>query len=158
MPERQPMFDGPLRFLSNFDETPFWVPQLDQMVRSAEHAFNALKTVDPAARQRVLDQTSPGMAKQAGRRVPLRPGWENGLRVRAMQTVLLAKFRVLDLHERLQDTGDLHLVETNVWHDNFWGDCMPDQTSRTPHTPRCEHPGTNMLGELLMALRAKPFL
>lgn len=151
MPDVQPMFTGPLSFLSNFDTTPFWMPQFDRMVRSAEHAFNAFKTADPTARLRILDQPTPALAKKAGRGVFLRAGWDDGLRLRAMQAVLVEKFKVLDLHEKLQDTGGLHLVETNLHHDNFWGDC---RCSRD----HCAMPGRNMLGELLMALRAKPFL
>ena len=146
-----PMFAGRLGFLSNFDTTPFWVPALDAMVRSGEHAFNALKTTDQGARAQVLAQPTPAKAKAVGRRVPLRPGWDDGMRVRAMQATLVAKFSILDLDERLQDTGDLHLVETNTWHDQFWGDCRCGR-------PACAQPGVNMLGELLMALRATPWL
>lgn len=155
MPRRDtlpvPMFSGRLGFLSNFDTTPFWMPELDAMVRSGEHAFNALKTTDESARAEVLAQPTPAKAKMVGRRVPLRPGWDAGLRVRAMQSVLLAKFDGADLWDRLQDTGEEVLVETNTWHDNFWGDCRCGRES-------CSLPGANMLGELLMALRAKPWL
>lgn len=48
--------------------------------------------------------------------------------------------------QMLVSTGDIRLVETNVWHDQFWGDCTCPRHSAIP--------GTNMLGELLMALRS----
>lgn len=35
-------------FLSNFDETPVFVPPLGREAVSGEYAFNALKTLDPA--------------------------------------------------------------------------------------------------------------
>lgn len=146
-----PMFTGQLGFLSNFDQTPFWIPILDTEVRSGEHAFNALKTTDPTERAQVLAQPTPAKAKAVGRRVRLRTGWDTGLRVRAMQAVLVAKFTGVDMRDRLQDTGDQLLVETNAWHDNFWGDCRCGRDA-------CSLPGTNMLGELLMALRTKPWL
>lgn len=143
-----PMFTGQLSFLSNFDTTPFWCPPLNVQARSAEHAFNALKTLDRKAQIEVLTQASPAMAKRIGRRVPLRPDWNAGARVWAMQAVLAAKFAVPQLRERLTATGDQLLVETNYWHDNFWGDCRCGRAG-------CAAPGKNMLGELLMALRAQ---
>lgn len=146
------MFSGELSFLSNFDTTPFWVPALGARVRSAEHAFNALKTLDPHQRARVLAQPTPGLAKRAGRGVTLRDGWNTGARVAAMQLVLEAKFGCTppgDLTQKLEATGNLALIETNTWHDNFWGDCLCGRS-----TPVCAVPGTNMLGELLMARRA----
>jgi ribA/ribD-fused uncharacterized protein len=145
------MFTGALLFLSNFDTTPFEMPNLGGMVRSGEHAFNALKTTSSADRHRILSAATPGLAKRAGRRVELREGWDDGLRVRAMQAVLLSKFQLPELREQLDGTGSLHLVETNRWHDQFWGDCFCGR-------PACARPGVNMLGELLMALRAKPLL
>lgn len=140
------MFSGPLGFLSNFDETPFFVPQLGGEAASGEHAFNALKTLDPAEQRDVLAAPTPSLAKRQGRRVALRPGWDTGVRVWAMQRVLTAKYALPGLAQRLVDTGDLELVETNHWHDQFWGSCF---------CPRHEPvPGANMLGELTMAVRA----
>jgi ribA/ribD-fused uncharacterized protein len=142
------MFYGDLAFLSNLDRTPFWMPELKETVRSGEHAFNALKTINIPAASRVLSAPTPAQAKAEGRRVPLRGGWDDGLRIWAMQRVLLAKFTVPELRDKLLATGHKELVETNTWHDNFWGDCRCGGSA-------CEAPGRNMLGELLMALRAR---
>lgn len=150
---QQPMFSGPLRVLSNFDTTPFHVPALGATVKSSEHAFNAFKTLDPVERQWVLDANTPAQAKHRGQKVTLRPGWNEGVRVRAMQSSLLAKFSLPSLREALDHTGHQMLVETNTWHDNFWGDCTGH--GRTPCRPDCALPGTNMLGQLLMALRCR---
>ncbi|MBD0673983.1 NADAR family protein [Streptomyces sp. CBMA156] len=114
-------------------------------VASGEHAFNALKTIDPVERARVLGEATLGGAKREGRCVSLRPGWNTGGRVRAMQQVLVAKFALPDLTARLEATGDLELVETNRRHDQFWGSCFCPAHVGTP--------GRNMLGELLMAIR-----
>lgn len=144
--DQTPMFAGELAFLSNFDQTPFLVSLLDAEVASAEHAFNALKTVDEIQQHHVLEAPTPGESKRRGRRVALRPGWDVGGRVWAMQRVLTAKFTVPALSALLADTGDLKLVETNHWHDQFWGSCFCPQHGQIS--------GTNMLGELLMAIRA----
>lgn len=140
------MFTGRLGFCSNFDPTPFFVPQLGAEAATGEHAFNALKTLDPAEQQHVLAAATPSEAKQRGRRVTLRPGWDSGVRVWAMQRVLTAKYALPGLVERLIATADLELVETNHWHDQFWGSCFCGVHAQVP--------GVNMLGELTMAIRA----
>lgn len=143
----EPMFRGELAFLSNYEPTPFYLPALDVTVRSGEHAFNALKTLVPAERQHVLDAPTPGSAKQRGRHITLRPGWDTGGRVLAMQRVLRAKFATgSELAARLDATGEITLIETNTWHDQFWGRCLCPKHAGAP--------GQNILGELLMAIRA----
>lgn len=142
----EPMFRGDLRFLSNYADTPFWMPELGATAASGEHAFNALKTLDPGQRAGVLAAGSPGEAKRRGRSVTLRPGWDRGVRVYAMTRVVAAKFAAPDRAGLLAATGDLSLVETNDWHDQFWGSCLCPRHEGTP--------GVNMLGELLMTMRA----
>lgn len=141
-------FTGPLAFLSNFYVHPHLSVHTGTVVASGEHDFNAAKTVDVQQREWVLTAPTPAEAKRRGRRVTLRPGWDTGWRVRAMQTVLLGKFAEPELRQMLAATGTVPLVETNTWHDNFWGDCVCGR-------PSCSTPGTNMLGELLMALRCR---
>lgn len=139
------MFRGPLAALSNFHAHPFHVPMFDRVVDTAEHAFNAAKTTNRDQVDRVLAARTPGEAKRLGRRVPLRPGWDTGVRVSAMRHILTAKFADPQLRQVLVGTGDLHLVENNDWHDDFWGSCQCPRHAATP--------GVNMLGELLMELR-----
>lgn len=150
------MFSGNLRFLSNFHVEPFsfdaWELGAGEMAcrtaASGEHAFNALKTADVDQQAWVLAAPTPLEAKRRGRRVALRPDWDTGGRVLAMQVVLRGKFRPGSrLAELLVQTGTLRLVETNYWHDQFWGDCYCPRHSGTP--------GVNMLGELLMSRRAR---
>lgn len=137
-------FIGDWAFLSNFDPTPFYMAHFGHKVKSGEHAFSALKTLDLSQQAEVLSAGSPAEAKSRGRRVKLRPDWDTGGRVVAMQMILEAKF-VGEYAERLLATGTVELVEYNCWHDQFWGDCTCGS---------CVLPGVNMLGELLMARRA----
>lgn len=142
----EPMFRGELDFLSNFHRESFFTPDFE-WVPSAEHAFMAYKTVDPEEQEYILAAPTPGEAKKRGRTVTLRPGWDTGFRVEAMSRVLNAKFSTTSLWERLWHTGDLYLAETNDWHDNFWGVC---------YCTACDlRFGHNMLGELLMQIRAR---
>ena len=141
----QPMFSGSLAFASNFYEMPFYVPELGLYAASGEHAFNAMKTTDPDQLRAVLDAPTPKASKAIGRKVTLRPGWDTGMRVLAMQRIVDAKFTRTNIGGLLTATGDLVLVETNFWHDQFWGDCTCER--------HADAPGRNMLGELLMAQR-----
>lgn len=146
MSSREPMFSGDLAFLSNFDETPFFCGLLGEEVKSAEHAFNACKTSDLSQAQWVLGALTPKEAKGRGRQVTLNAGWDTGLRMIVMQNILLDKFHVPKLKSKLAATADLKLVETNFWHDQYWGSCYC--------AAHVGIPGVNMLGELLMGVRS----
>lgn len=128
-------FKGDYRFLSNF-----WV-EMDGS--TAEHRFQALKTLDPDEQVEVLTAPTPGQAKRLGRKVTLRADWEK-TKLKTMVMVVTEKF-VADpeLMQKLLDTGDAELIEGNTWGDTFWGvDLESGQ-------------GQNVLGQILMALRAE---
>jgi len=57
-----------------------------------------------------------------------------------------AKFDKERTVQMLLDTGSQELVEGNVWHDNFWGNCT---------CSKCPEPGENHLGKLLMKIRSE---
>ena len=107
---------------------------------SVEHAYQAAKTLDPKERDRIREALSPGLAKQAGRKVTLRPGWL-GMRVEVMDDLLRQKFSKEPLRGWLIGTDPQELVEGNTWGDEFWGVNL-----RTGQ-------GKNHLGRLLMAIR-----
>jgi ribA/ribD-fused uncharacterized protein len=138
-------FAGEYRFLSNFYEHPLTWDGADYP--SGEAAYNAGKTLDPRRRAWIAAAPSPGEAKRRGRRVPLRPGWDELHRYVVMQQVLAAKFSDPVLAERLLATGTACLIERNTWHDQIWGCC-----SCPRHQPV---PGKNLLGQYLMRRRAQ---
>ena len=85
---------------------------------------------------------SPSVAARMGRsrERPLRPDWEV-VKLDVMREALRAKFiQHRDLQEKLLSTGDRQLVEHTA-RDRFWGDGGDGS-------------GKNMLGRLLMELRA----
>ena len=67
-------FEGEFEFLSNFFPSPI---RFEGMVYpTVEHAFQAAKTMDMAKRKMIAGLPSPGQAKREGRKVTLRPDWE----------------------------------------------------------------------------------
>jgi hypothetical protein len=131
-------FDEEHAFLSNFYSCELQFE--GRSYATAEHAFQAAKTDDPAEREKVRTARSAGSAKALGKRVKLRKGWDTE-RVSVMEAVLRAKFADPGLRARLLATGSAELVEGNSWNDTFWGVCRGR--------------GQNWLGKLLMKLRAE---
>jgi ribA/ribD-fused uncharacterized protein len=101
-------FSGERFFLSNFYPHPFTFR--GRTYPTAEHAFQAAKCIDADEAERVRQASSPAAAKQIGRRVRLRPDWDD-VRVEVMREVLAAKFADADLRSRLLATGRRELVE-----------------------------------------------
>lgn len=133
-------FHGDYDFLSNFYEVSVQYQGLTY--GSSEAAFQAQKCMTDKAKA-VFTEYRPGKSKSAGRRVTLRPDWEN-VKVNIMQEILRAKFtQNSELAERLIDTGDKVLVEGNNWGDTFWG--VDNRTGQ----------GENHLGKILMKIRSE---
>jgi ribA/ribD-fused uncharacterized protein len=129
-------FQGEYRFLSNFypcDITICGVPY-----KSTEAAYQASKSDDLFIRS-TFSTVDPKYAKAMGRKMKLRPNWDELTKVECMELCLRAKFTDPSLQARLISTDPLELVEGNHWNDTFWG--------------VCNGKGRNMLGKLLMILR-----
>jgi len=132
-------FTGEYDFLSNFHPSPIEVNGI--LYPTVEHAFQAAKTSIPEERQALADTTTPGSAKRLGRKVQLRPDWEE-VKVGIMEELVRLKFTTHpDLREQLLATGDAELVEGNNWNDRFWGVCRGQ--------------GRNELGKILTKVRSE---
>jgi len=124
-------------FLSNF--YPCRVLLDGVAYGSVEHAFQAAKTLDRGERERIRQLTSPGDAKRAGRRLTLRPDWDQ-VKLHVMRELVRQKFMEPALRNKLLQTHPRPLVEENNWGDRFWG--------------VCGGVGENYLGRILMEVRA----
>lgn len=139
-------FKGKWSFLSNFDPSPIQTTMPNSSVRieypTAEHAFQANKSMSVKDRQRIASAPSASAAKKLGRSLTLRPDWDL-VKYRVMEGVLALKFKQNpDLHDKLLDTGDAVLIEGNEWHDQIWGSCNCER--------HVYQQGQNALGILLM--------
>lgn len=136
-------FRGEFEFLSNFAPAPIrffdQILCLEVRVPTAEHMYQAGKTVNPGWRYRILNADSPNASKRLGKAAPMREDW-NDVRVEWMRGVLRAKFEQNPtLMSQLRQTAPHELVEGNTWGDKFWG--------------VCGGVGENWLGRLLVELR-----
>jgi len=132
-------FRGDHYFLSNFGEGK---AAYDGVVYpKSEYAYQAAKTLDLEDREWIRVAPSPYEAKQRGKQVDLRPGWEE-MKVGVMTEIVLDKFnRSLNLWLALEATDEAELIEGNWWGDTYWG--------------RCKGKGENWLGYILMYARAR---
>jgi len=134
---------GDHAFLSNF--FPHAVTIDGDIYPTSEHAFQALKTDDPAEREKVRLAKTPASAKSLGKRVTLREDWDT-LRFEVMERLVRANFADADLAAKLLATGERELIEGNTWRDTTWG-CVRGKDG--------EWKGRNELEKILMEVRAK---
>ena len=130
-------FRGEYAFLSNFYETSVKYEGLTYP--SSEAAFQAAKCADLKA-HKAFQTMTPLQAKRFGRKVLLRPDWEQ-VKLQVMADILKSKFCNKTLQNKLLATGSATLIEGNHWNDTFWG--VDLATGK----------GENHLGQLLMSLR-----
>ena len=136
-------FNGTYAFLSNFYSTPHapW--------QTAEHGYQAAKSMYLSVREEVLRADTPGAAKRMGQRLEMRFDWRD-VRYDEMYRIVLEKFKSDPaLAAKLVETGDALLAEINYWRDGFWGiDCWGTIEAKTSV-------GKNHLGCILMIVRDK---
>lgn len=129
-------FRGEYFFLCNFYEVPVVYKGLTY--QNNEAAFQAQKTLDENIRRQFVD-LDPSEAKNLGRKISLRPDWED-VKEQEMLEICRAKFtQHPDLMQRLLMTGNRPLEEGNTWGDREWG--------------TVNGVGNNKLGKILMRIR-----
>ena len=128
-------FRGKYFFLSNFYNVRVTYNGFTYL--NNEAAFQAQK--DPG-RVREFLNLNPSEAKRLGRRVKLRADWED-VKDDIMAEIVENKFtQNKDLMQKLLDTKNEELIEGNTWNNKYWG--------------VCNGKGKNILGKILMNLRA----
>lgn len=131
-------FSGEYEFLSNFYPAEiFWD---GGVYPSVEHAYQAVKTLNPIERIAIGRASTPGKAKRLGQKCTLRRDWEE-IKLLSMELFVRQKFNLWypHLQEKLLSTGTAELIEGNTWGDTYWGVCNGE--------------GQNNLGKILMEIR-----
>ena len=135
-------FKGEHQFLSNFYNVPGGIAYDGAIYPTVENAFQAAKTLDLEERKH-FETITPAAARARGRKVDLRKNWDYD-RVDVMRELVVLKFSVPELSEKLLATGDEQIVEGNASHDRHWGTCR---------CPKHQGDGLNWLGRILMRVR-----
>lgn len=132
-------FDGPYRFLSNFWGCSVSIGMMT--FASAEHAYQAAKSLDLQEWKLIQRCPTPGAAKRAGHALKIRPDWDQ-VKNEVMEIIVKTKFHQhSNLAHLLVETGDQELIEGNTWGDTYWG--------------VCNGIGENHLGKILMKIRSE---
>lgn len=134
-------FRGNYAFLSNFYHAE--VLYRGYWYANNEAAFQAQKTLSTRERQRfcIASMSNPTEAKRLGRKVTIRPDWEQ-IKLQCMYEICMSKFvQHPKLRNVLLATGESVLIEGNAWGDRYWG--------------MVNGHGENHLGRILMDIREK---
>lgn len=133
-------FSGKYEFLSNPYPSALMID--GECYPSAEHAFQACKTVDALQRKEIREAPTAQEAKKIGGKVTLIPDWDQN-RVLVMKSILLQKFSEhFDLKIKLLMTGTEDLIQGGARRDDFWS------VTR-------EGKGENHQGKILMEVRSE---
>ena len=131
------------RWLSNFYDSPIYYEGL--LYRSTENAYQAAKLL-PHYRVN-LQNVSAALSKKIWKTFGEDSLYDNNSdewdsrKYDVMSSILFDKFfRNVLLRDKLDQTGDKHLEETNWWSDTFWGVDI-------------KKGGLNNLGKILMKIR-----
>ncbi|KKM92918.1 hypothetical protein LCGC14_1213550 [marine sediment metagenome] len=129
-------FQGEYKFLSNFFLCD--INYNGRTYPSAEHAFQAQKSLKQMDQRKIARLDNPGHAKRAGRKLKIRPDWDK-IKLDIMKAILEVKFKGPELGQKLMNTSPAKLIEGNNWNDTYWGICKGQ--------------GLNNLGIILMSIR-----
>ena len=136
------VFNGEYAFLSNFYESKIVYKGIT--FPTVEHAFQAAKSLSEEEQAAISIAKTPSIAKRLGRKVLLRPDWEE-IKEKVMYECVKEKFKNPVLRIKLLNTYPAELIEGNVWHDNYWGNCSCEKCKNIE--------GKNNLGKILMKVR-----
>lgn len=131
-------------YLSNFCQTPIFFS--GQEWPGVEQIFQAAKALDEGRREE-FRSLSAKEAKKAGKKIPIRPDWDQ-VKYDVMLKACRLKFKQNEeFKQKLLSTDHKKLIEGNYWHDNIWGQCQCEKCKNII--------GQNLLGKILMRIRAE---
>ena len=136
-------FKDEFRFLSNFASVTVFLD--GWQFPSVEHAYVAAKTLDMITRHDIQCCPTAGKVKRLGRKIEIRPDWDE-VKLDVMKNLTRQKFNQEPFKSALLATGDVFIREGNNWGDQEWGQTLNENG---------EWVGKNMLGKILMDLRAE---
>lgn len=131
-------FRGPYFLLSNF--YPCNVEIDGKIYPTTEHYYQSMKSEKPDVQDAIASAPDAKTAKKLGRNIIIRSDWEQ-VKDEVMLKALRAKFTIPELAEKLRETGNAYIEESNEFGDLYWG--VDSSTGK----------GQNKLGKMLMMIR-----
>lgn len=113
--------------------------------KTVENFYQAIKFKDLTIRNEISLMDPHEAKKYANKnKKKIREDWQD-IKIKVMRMGLNAKFYRNSSWLKKLLVAKTPIVETNNWHDNFWGNCI---------CPKCENiEGQNNLGLLLMEIK-----
>lgn len=135
-------FKNNYTFLSNFYPTKLEYKGI--FYDNAEAAYQAQKCKNKDDKFKFIG-INGATAKKLGKTIDIIDGWD-GFKHEIMFEIVYQKFlQNNSIAEKLIATENEMIIETNYWHDNFWGSCECEN---------CKYiKGMNNLGYILMHVR-----
>ena len=81
-------------------------------------SYQAIKTNDPISHL-LISGMSASESKKAGRNVEMRPDWDE-IKDIVMYELVKQKFNIPELRKLLLSTGEVDIIEGNLWGDVYW--------------------------------------
>lgn len=123
-------------FLSNFYICD--ITYKDVLFESNEHAYQAQKATNEADFNLIKNSFTPTLAKHFAKTIKLREDWTK-VKDSIMLDLARIKFSTPIMRDKLLETEDSYIEETNYWGDTYWG--------------VYNEKGKNKLGKILMKVR-----
>ncbi len=137
-------FRGKYNFLSNF--YPIQFEHNGIIFDNSEQAYQYHKAESDIDKQNVLNIKNPKMVKTYGHNIKMSDIKSFDMtKLNVMYDVLYDKFKIPELRQKLLDTGNMEIIEGNMWCDCYYGHCFCKKCKE-----KIKH---NNLGKLLMKLR-----
>lgn len=142
-------FTGEHAYLSNFFRATVVIG--GSAYPTLEHYYQASKAATSEGFYLVASAPTPGEAKKRGRRVTMRPDFEQDKRLVMLRGVTAKFAQHPELRHKLERTGDHELIEVNTWGDRYWGMVSVPRDIAADTSAGLE--GENWLGRILMMTR-----
>lgn len=130
-------------FMSNYEQLQFPIIDIDRLEYwNSEGFYMAQRAASYKVRYDIAEASLKGGQASRNARKKFLLEMDFKLRAQYMYRAVRAKFAANTyLAKKLQDTGDVEIIEKNYWNDTFFG---VDDTSLK---------GANVLGKILMIVR-----
>jgi ribA/ribD-fused uncharacterized protein len=107
-------------------------PKTDIVLLTPEHYYQAYKSKNKQEQEKILTAPTPGKAKRLGRKITLRPDWEDIKFSVMINAQWLKVIHETDYFNLVLNADAEDFIEYNNHHDNIWGHCLCNNCKNKP--------------------------